>query len=136
MSGCNSDVCSTDLICSSPSPCTTGPRRKNSRPVSRTRSTIASSGSPMRPAPTNCVDRSSVTECPASSEPNWCEAANSAISTSARSEEHTSELQSLMRISYAVFCLKKKKIAKTTNKITHKTKQTSSKYTTHQSKSK
>src|SRR3546814_7165035 len=29
--------------------------------------------------------------------------------TVARSEEHTSELQSLMRISYAVFCLKKKK---------------------------
>src|SRR3546814_6370536 len=32
-----------------------------------------------------------------------------------RSEEHTSELQSLMRISYAVFCLKKKK------RITHET---------------
>src|SRR3546814_9332410 len=30
-------------------------------------------------------------------------------STTSRSEEHTSELQSLMRISYAVFCLKKKK---------------------------
>src|SRR3546814_7009212 len=30
-----------------------------------------------------------------------------------RSEEHTSELQSLMRISYAVFCLKKKKHIKT-----------------------
>src|SRR3546814_3382042 len=30
--------------------------------------------------------------------------------TKIRSEEHTSELQSLMRISYAVFCLKKKKI--------------------------
>src|SRR3546814_5352382 len=30
----------------------------------------------------------------------------------ARSEEHTSELQSLMRISYAVFCLKKKKTDK------------------------
>src|SRR3546814_3195615 len=29
--------------------------------------------------------------------------------TGRRSEEHTSELQSLMRISYAVFCLKKKK---------------------------
>src|SRR3546814_2589201 len=29
-----------------------------------------------------------------------------------RSEEHTSELQSLMRISYAVFCLKKKKLTK------------------------
>src|SRR3546814_6409425 len=31
------------------------------------------------------------------------------IALSRRSEEHTSELQSLMRISYAVFCLKKKK---------------------------
>src|SRR3546814_5518176 len=35
-----------------------------------------------------------------------------------RSEEHTSELQSLMRISYAVFCLKKKK--KSTTSSTHK----------------
>src|SRR3546814_944310 len=34
-----------------------------------------------------------------------------------RSEEHTSELQSLMRISYAVFCLKKKKTKK--RKLTH-----------------
>src|SRR3546814_6121766 len=33
----------------------------------------------------------------------------SAGAKAARSEEHTSELQSLMRISYAVFCLKKKK---------------------------
>src|SRR3546814_9745258 len=32
-----------------------------------------------------------------------------------RSEEHTSELQSLMRISYAVFCLKKKKPNRTTH---------------------
>src|SRR3546814_1062025 len=31
------------------------------------------------------------------------------LAASVRSEEHTSELQSLMRISYAVFCLKKKK---------------------------
>src|SRR3546814_287832 len=37
-----------------------------------------------------------------SSGPGW-------TSISSRSEEHTSELQSLMRISYAVFCLKKKK---------------------------
>src|SRR3546814_7990508 len=34
-----------------------------------------------------------------------------------RSEEHTSELQSLMRISYAVFCLKKKNIKHLTNLI-------------------
>src|SRR3546814_19850806 len=33
-----------------------------------------------------------------------------------RSEEHTSELQSLMRISYAVFCLKKKKTNRNTKK--------------------
>src|SRR3546814_6342971 len=33
-----------------------------------------------------------------------------------RSEEHTSELQSLMRISYAVFCLKKKKTTPSTTK--------------------
>src|SRR3546814_1548584 len=35
---------------------------------------------------------------------------DSRFSGPTRSEEHTSELQSLMRISYAVFCLKKKKI--------------------------
>src|SRR3546814_7388458 len=41
-----------------------------------------------------------------------------------RSEEHTSELQSLMRISYAVFCLKKKKITdKSYINTTHKEKQ-------------
>src|SRR3546814_2568497 len=38
----------------------------------------------------------------------------------ARSEEHTSELQSLMRISYAVFCLKKK-IKHSTTRRDHKT---------------
>src|SRR3546814_4115679 len=36
-------------------------------------------------------------------------AASAATANIVRSEEHTSELQSLMRISYAVFCLKKKK---------------------------
>src|SRR3546814_7562708 len=38
-----------------------------------------------------------------------------------RSEEHTSELQSLMRISYAVFCLKKKKTTKQSQETTTKT---------------
>src|SRR3546814_2778925 len=38
-----------------------------------------------------------------------------------RSEEHTSELQSLMRISYAVFCLKKKKKQQTVPLITQQT---------------
>src|SRR3546814_2540331 len=40
-------------------------------------------------------------------------------STSARSEEHTSELQSLMRISYAVFCLKQKHLEHTDIKYLH-----------------
>src|SRR3546814_6117756 len=40
----------------------------------------------------------------------------------ARSEEHTSELQSLMRISYAVFCLKKKKRQNKSTKTTTKAK--------------
>src|SRR3546814_7834791 len=40
--------------------------------------------------------------------------------TADRSEEHTSELQSLMRISYAVFCLKKKNTRTTNNtKLQH-----------------
>src|SRR3546814_8216644 len=54
------------------------------------------------------------------------------LCNSSRSEEHTSELQSLMRISYAVFCLKKKikKILKTrtTDYSTHTTKPTNTQY--------
>src|SRR3546814_9392425 len=42
--------------------------------------------------------------------------AEMAATMEARSEEHTSELQSLMRISYAVFCLKKKKQKKNKQK--------------------
>src|SRR3546814_4805745 len=46
----------------------------------------------------------------------------------ARSEEHTSELQSLMRISYAVFCLKKKKKKTRSSTITHGYEQNRIKY--------
>src|SRR3546814_9789044 len=49
------------------------------------------------------------------------------LSATKRSEEHTSELQSLMRISYAVFCLKKKR--------PHKSSITIHKYITHTKKS-
>src|SRR3546814_4071535 len=49
-----------------------------------------------------------------------CMAMLKAIVNQMRSEEHTSELQSLMRISYAVFCLKKKKYHNiTTINMTH-----------------
>src|SRR3546814_7212998 len=43
------------------------------------------------------------------------QAQNASAVETTRSEEHTSELQSLMRISYAVFCLKKKNIIKAIN---------------------
>src|SRR3546814_5597874 len=49
-----------------------------------------------------------------------------------RSEEHTSELQSLMRISYAVFCLKKKK--KVNLQHIAKPKESSSRHTTSTNK--
>src|SRR3546814_7416232 len=42
------------------------------------------------------------------------------VETILRSEEHTSELQSLMRISYAVFCLKKKKTSPTRDQTLYK----------------
>src|SRR3546814_10611261 len=44
--------------------------------------------------------------------PSYTAPASDGAVSEHRSEEHTSELQSLMRISYAVFCLKKKKKAK------------------------
>src|SRR3546814_2258444 len=46
---------------------------------------------------------------------NQCRPERRAHERPGRSEEHTSELQSLMRISYAVFCLKKKKKPNTTH---------------------
>src|SRR3546814_2474821 len=54
-----------------------------------------------------CPRRSSCGRCPTISQ------------THPRSEEHTSELQSLMRISYAVFCLKKKQKQKGHRISTH-----------------
>src|SRR3546814_4431905 len=61
-----------------------------------------------QPAPSGSIVPSAVTMvAPRGRRSDWCASAIS-ISVVARSEEHTSELQSLMRISYAVFCLKKK----------------------------
>src|SRR3546814_10478067 len=57
---------------------------------------------------------------PTSCGPSSSQSSPRRMRASKRSEEHTSELQSLMRISYAVFCLKKK----TKRKITKKKKYT------------
>src|SRR3546814_4880563 len=59
--------------------------------------------------------------CMMMSEPSACW--TSIERSPARSEEHTSELQSLMRISYAVFCLKKKKKIKIKENQQHLAKQ-------------
>src|SRR3546814_10411074 len=62
-------------------------------------------------------------------------AQGSSLGSSGRSEEHTSELQSLMRLSYAVFCLKKKytncshQITHTQHPISHTHTQSSQKLT-------
>src|SRR3546814_2037328 len=83
------------------------------------------------PAATNEQARKS--RCP-SSEEEGLAFTKSSLSRScparaaARSEEHTSELQSLMRISYAVFCLKKKNTTKKTYAITETTQSPHLKY--------
>src|SRR3546814_5995716 len=59
---------------------------------------------------------SSLRCCPKNSAGSGCAPYSRCI----RSEEHTSELQSLMRISYAVFCLKKKNKTNTHKEINNK----------------
>src|SRR3546814_5454089 len=70
--------------------------------------TVAASSSRMRmlltPASSSRFSRARVDSSLTRRRSSFCE---SALRTASRSEEHTSELQSLMRISYAVFCLKK-----------------------------
>src|SRR3546814_1989123 len=99
----SSDVCSSDLQ--------PRPTPKRSRPPDSTSTSAA------------CLATSAVCRCGriitagASSSVRVTAARNPSVTNGSwnirsrvRSEEHTSELQSLMRISYAVFCLKKKTI--------------------------
>src|SRR3546814_8211514 len=98
----SSDVCSSDLA-----------RRQDHRGRARQRR----AGGRMRGPGPRRADRLPGAE-PACGDPGGagalagsartCAFAGAAEAASFRSEEHTSELQSLMRISYAVFCLKKK----------------------------
>src|SRR3546814_1823491 len=98
------------MTCSS-STCQPGSKVSTARPsVSRT--TLRAPSVTVRPSASasNCETLSATksTTC------------RSAASRAGRSEEHTSELQSLMRISYAVFCLKKKKVTHVDNTTVHK----------------
>src|SRR3546814_1005734 len=90
----SSDVCSSDLL-----PCPPGPACKHRRQRSDLQGRQYSrptSACPLHADPATAhrhhIERPACRSAPQNS----------------RSEEHTSELQSLMRISYAVFCLKKK----------------------------
>src|SRR3546814_3463130 len=102
----SSDVCSSDLSCAvstlklpvmMPLPPVIADWMRgaeitsSSRMMAKMRPTLSRVASPKRLAPS--VSKLKET----AGRPSW-----------SRSEEHTSELQSLMRISYAVFCLKKK----------------------------
>src|SRR3546814_6066900 len=69
--------------------------------------TRRSSDRPRAPAPASARRHNRARGSPASTPQSAC-----AHARPRRSEEHTSELQSLMRISYAVFCLKKKTTTK------------------------
>src|SRR3546814_7360992 len=73
------------------------------------RSAVAAEGRPatLRPQPLEMAGREAEIMSGLACVQEWAGPARTFLNT--RSEEHTSELQSLMRISYAVFCLKKKK---------------------------
>src|SRR3546814_9227309 len=92
----SSDVCSSDLGSSVP--------RRNSQP-GLSFAAIRSSG------PSLTIRRLAWRALgQGSGWSRYSRSSDASGSRSSRSEEHTSELQSLMRISYAVFCLKKKKL--------------------------
>src|SRR3546814_2865444 len=106
----SSDVCSSDLSI----PCAGVVAATTSR-----YSGLTARGTSARPEPFCLLARTAISSAsPSADAPSYIEALETSMpvspqiivwySYSSRSEEHTSELQSLMRISYAVFCLKKK----------------------------
>src|SRR3546814_6658857 len=119
----SSDVCSSDLA--APSVSFFAKTRTGSLRPSTTSLSIITSSTPSNDGRSNMVSSnmpSSIERSPRA--PVLRSIARRAIAESAsRSEEHTSELQSLMRISYAVFCLKKKKQTNRTQENNNKDKQ-------------
>src|SRR3546814_3998035 len=101
----SSDVCSSDLRT---------PAGSISQSL-RLRGVTLSSHLPGTRSFVNTVDfRPFVNQrCSSVAKISFCTPLRDRLIFQSRSEEHTSELQSLMRISYAVFCLKKKNTKKT-----------------------
>src|SRR3546814_8452452 len=82
------------------------PRRPRGRPTRRARCQDHDAAAPRRRA---LDERKPIRERDQGAKEGWPQRVSARrIDHSVRSEEHTSELQSIMRISYAVFCLKKK----------------------------
>src|SRR3546814_4871772 len=101
----SSDVCSSDLRCSGGQPCHTSAGQSATDPIPFIWKILRPSGRPPWLCPW-----SSIADRPLPGKTGeLADLGGGAGHWHRRSEEHTSELQSLMRISYAVFCLKKKK---------------------------
>src|SRR3546814_5968256 len=104
----SSDVCSSDLFSCSPLPANVwSMRKRSSRRMTGERENSVDEK-------TRSSSEANLNELFAASSPIRQHSHIAAIS-SGRSEEHTSELQSLKRISYAVFCLTKKNKQQTTH---------------------
>src|SRR3546814_1093670 len=117
----SSDVCSSDLAIGKASATSViaRPVVKRPQPRSAQRPAIGAATAPAAPASANSAMPRWVRPKSGPASSSGTEVQNRLkAQNSGRSEEHTSELQSLMRISYAVFCLKKKK-EHTTNKDNH-----------------
>src|SRR3546814_10298857 len=137
----SSDVCSSDLRrLPARSPTTSSPPASTpaTTPSTSTPSSPASSAPRLRPtafthlawrsrncqAPYQALSNCHCRACPGNPCPKQApdRSREARCRGGMRSEEHTSELQSLMRISYAVFCLKKKKPQTTESTVsTHNT---------------
>src|SRR3546814_9439978 len=102
----SSDVCSSDLVAAGlgrPAPGRAGGAARRPRPAQK--GPEKPGGAPSDAATHHRVPSQGQRTCPGARE--MTHHGNGDLHS--RSEEHTSELQSLMRISYAVFCLNKKK---------------------------
>src|SRR3546814_5788129 len=95
----SSDVCSSDLY---------EGRGSIFQTRQRLFAGIAKSSTSRSPTPRASPSTASKSRIPERGSRAFSHASKSRLLSLVRSEEHTSELQSLMRISYAVFCLKKK----------------------------
>src|SRR3546814_7771884 len=121
----SSDVCSSDLV-SRGCRVTSSTKPDLGAPSALATAKLWVSASPRRNQKTTIASappiRKGMRQPQASSSASVSMAWSASRTQMARSEEHTSELQSLMRISYAVFCLKKKRTKETSRKQKYTTK--------------